>query len=116
LRENGGRNGRLFVGLQREERLLHIGKESRRGLVKEKVGIVVDIPFCIVLLVVSSGKRDDDGFDVEEFLFGEGSRSSAGEADVRKLIQLPHLLLGQKIERMDIFLWEKWFEIVVEFA
>jgi len=62
---------------------------------------------------VSSRDRNNDGFDVEEFLFGEGSGSSAGETDIGNVINFSHFFLGEKFEAMDIGLCEKWLEIVI---
>jgi hypothetical protein len=83
---------------------LHLGKEGERSLVKEKVLVMVDVSFGIVHLVVGSGDGNDDGFDIEEFLFGEGGRSSTSEANVGNLVHLPHFFLTEEIENMDIFL------------
>ncbi|GHV24352.1 hypothetical protein FACS1894176_00480 [Bacteroidia bacterium] len=72
--------------------------------------------FSIVQLIVSPWNRDDDGFDIEKFLFGEGSGTSAGEAEIRFFIDFSHFFLGQKIERLHIFMGKKWLEIIVEFS
>ena len=98
---------------QGEEDFFHVLKESWGSLIEKDVGMMVDISFGVVHLVVSSRDGDDDRFDVEEFLFGKGSRSSACEADVGNLVQLPHLFLAEKVEAMDILLGEKWLEIVI---
>jgi hypothetical protein len=65
---------------------------------------------------VGSRNGNNEGFDIEEFLFGEGSCPSTGKADVGNLVQLSHFLLGEKIEGVDIFLWEEGFEMFVTFS
>lgn len=77
---------------------------------------MVNVSFGIIHLVVSSRDRNDEGFDIEKFLFGEGSRSSAGEADVSFLVQFPHLFLSEEVIDVDVFLGEEGFEIIVEFS
>jgi hypothetical protein len=106
----------LFVVEKREKCGFHIGKERRGSLVKEKVLIVVNVSFGIVHLVVGSGDGDDEGFDIEEFLFGERSCATAGKADVRFCIDFSHFFLGEEIENVDIFLGETWLEMAIEFA
>jgi hypothetical protein len=65
---------------------------------------------------MSPWNRDDKRFDIEKFLFGEGSGASASEAEIRFCIDFSHFFLGQKIERLHLFMIEKWLEILVEFS
>jgi len=75
--------------------------------------MMLHVSLGIVHLVVGSRDGDDDRFNVEEFLLGEGGRSAACEADVGHLVQLPHFSLTEEVETMHILLCEKWLEIVV---